>query len=164
MIMGHADDLKSYEAAINDARARWPKGPWTGEPDRVEWAFDGFPCLMVRSIVTGAWCGYVGVPPSHPFHGKHYAELELDFPIEVNYARGCNGPICHVPEPGVTDAVHWIGFDCAHAFDDTPALASALVGSGLPTYGRYRALDEVRHLVHALALELKSVQLEAGKP
>lgn len=160
--MGHAEDLKSYETAMRKARANWPEGPWTAEPDRIEWRFDGFPCLMVRSVITGAWCGYVGVAPGHPLHGQHFEDFMLDLPVEINYSRGCSGPICHVPEPGASDAVHWIGFDCAHAFDLYPALSSELGSLLSHHHARYRNQDEVRHLVTALALELKIVQLVAA--
>lgn len=30
--------------------------------------------------------------------------------------------ICHIPEPGATDDVWWIGFDTAHAFDYVPGM------------------------------------------
>jgi hypothetical protein len=49
----------------------WARGPWDTEPDRLEFEAEGFPCLMVRNK-SGAWCGYVGVPPTHPWHGTWY--------------------------------------------------------------------------------------------
>jgi hypothetical protein len=65
-------------------------------------------------------------------------------------------------EPGAPDAVHWIGFDCAHAFDLYPAISLVLGKLLSRHHGRYRDKDEVRHLVTALALELKVLQLAAA--
>lgn len=50
----------------------WGDGPWVQEPDRVEWVDEetGYQCLARRTKHTGTWCGYVGVPPGHPWFGK----------------------------------------------------------------------------------------------
>jgi hypothetical protein len=53
-------------------KEKWGDGPWTLEPDRLEFEAHGFPCLLNRAPVTGAWCGYVAVPPGHPLHGVWY--------------------------------------------------------------------------------------------
>lgn len=116
---------------MNDYRMpkqQWPPGPWDDEPDRVPWTdpATGYPCIIRRNPV-GAWCGYVGVPPGHPYHGKGYNEIdyeEIDIHGGLTYAAGCdddpaNG-ICHIPPPGQPDDVWWFGFDCAHAGDITP--------------------------------------------
>lgn len=102
-------------------RTYWEPGPWDGEPDRKEWRHSsGLACLAVRANTTGAWCGYVGVPPGHPYHGKGYDEVEVEVHWGLTYANACRGPICHVPAPGESDDVWWLGFDCAHAGDLTP--------------------------------------------
>lgn len=106
----------------------WGPGPWQDEPDRAEWRdpATGLPCLAVRAMHTGAWCGYVAVPPGHPLHGKGYDDLNLDVHGGPTYANACRGDICHVPAPGEPDDVWWIGFDCGHAFDLVPSLAATL--------------------------------------
>lgn len=108
-------------------KSAWPRGPWDDEPDKVQWQDEvtGLLCLIHRGP-SGALCGYVGVSPGHPLHGVG-TEDALDRGLSVHggitYAAGCqHGPdpstgICHIPEPGETDDVWWIGFDCAHAFD-----------------------------------------------
>jgi hypothetical protein len=170
--MGHAEDLKAYEATMREARLQWPEGPWTNEPDRLAWETDGYPCLMVRSHVTGAWCGYVGLPPAHPFHGKDLVSINegLLFPRSIDYAKGCDYVVCHA---GEGDDVYWIGFQCAHAFDDCPLFhrgeptrrARGVTRRGHPVYGittsgwTYWDAQIVRAMVAALALELKAVQL-----
>jgi hypothetical protein len=100
--------------------------PWSNEPDREEFKHAGFPCILNRSPNSGAWCGYVGVPPSHPLHGKHYDVLNRLDDVSVHggitYGRACEDPICHVPAPGEPDDVWWFGFDCAHGGDFKPGL------------------------------------------
>jgi hypothetical protein len=110
-------------------------GPWDDEPDREEWRSHGLPCLVKRGP-SGAWCGYVGVPPGHPWHGTSYNEALCghegcyEHHIEVNvhggltYAAPCDGDegegICHVPQEGEPADVWWLGFDCAHSGDLSP--------------------------------------------
>jgi len=124
-------------------RSKWPAGPWDMEPeDRVDFVHDGFACLMLRNAV-GAWCGYVGVPPGHKWHGVDYEDIPV---ITVHggltYSFECSGSICHVPEPGMPDDVWWLGFDTAHSGDRTPLFSLD---------GIYRTKEyvenEIRHLV-----------------
>jgi hypothetical protein len=119
--------------------------PWTTEPNRVAFEHAGFPCIIKRGPIR-AWCGYVGVPPGHPWHGKNdssiygdytedYDRIEPAWPVPsvhggVTYGEACDGDplggVCHVAKDGEPDDVWWIGFDCAHAFDYVPG-ASARV-------------------------------------
>lgn len=48
-------------------KSQWGKGPWQDEPDRFQWVdkATGLTCLILRGP-TGALCGYVGVPETHP--------------------------------------------------------------------------------------------------
>lgn len=102
-------------------KSQWPDGPWKDEPDRKEWRHLGLPCLMVRQKNHGAWCGYVAVPPGHPLHGVHYDECDVSVHGGLTYSDKCHGRVCHVPAPGEPDDVWWLGFDCAHCGDRTPA-------------------------------------------
>lgn len=100
---------------------RYGPGPWVGEPDRLEWRYHGVPCLMVRNVEMGNWCGYAAVPPGHPWHGKDMNALEaVDAHGGLTYANKCGGHICHLPEPGESDDVWWLGFDFAHWQDVMP--------------------------------------------
>lgn len=104
-------------------KPEWGTGPWDDEPDRKEWQSRGFPCLARRNIM-GAWCGYVAVPPGHPWHGKDIYGVDVNVHGGPTYAAACDGEdICHKPPPGEPDDVWWIGFDCAHAGDLIPGLA-----------------------------------------
>ncbi len=91
-----------------------PDGPWHAEPDHVEFEHDGMPCILHRNA---AWCGYVAVPPGHPWHGKSYDQVDVDVHGGPTYAEKCSGKICHVAKPGEPDDVWWIGFDCNHHGD-----------------------------------------------
>ena len=138
-----------YEASQAKMRPTWPQGPWSSEPDRVEWRSHGLPCLILRGPLGGL-CGYVGVPPEHPAHGKGYDDIDVCVHGGLTYARACGGAICHVPAEGETENVWWLGFDCAHCGDMTPSDAK---------YGHnrndvYRDVDYVRCEVESLAEQL----------
>jgi hypothetical protein len=109
---------ESHDKQID--KSKWGDGPWQTEPDRVEWRYKGFPLLAVRHDELGHWCAYVGVPPAHPWHGKGYDEVDANVHGGLTYAAKCSDHVCHVPEPGETDDVWWLGFDYAHAGDLSP--------------------------------------------
>jgi hypothetical protein len=92
-------------------RQGWPAGPWLDEPDREEFEHKGLPCILARSPVTGAWCGYVGLAPGHPCHKKGFAGVDTDDVdrLEVHggitFAQECCGCVCHVPKAGEPEAL-----------------------------------------------------------
>lgn len=140
-------------------RTDWPAGPWDNEPeDRISWtdAATGLPCLMVRGG-GGAWCGYVAVAPGHPWHGKGSDEVPADVHGGLTYADACFGPICHVPAPGASDDVWWLGFDTSHAWDLRPADWRAYkrdaAGHVPVMIGEYRDVAYVRAEVTSLAAQ-----------
>lgn len=153
-------------------------GEWHSEPDKVQWIDrrTDLDCLAVRSH-SGAWCGYVGVPPGHPCHGVDRKKLpNLEVHGGVNYTAGCDegAPeewgICHIPEPGRPADVWWLGFDCGH-FGDLKPLMITLVHhayrseklDGLAeAYFRetYRTLAYVRENVGLLAFQLDRLRAE----
>lgn len=104
-------------------------GPWADEPDKAQWVDEttGLDCLAVRAH-HGAWCGYVGIPPGHPWYDANPYHLgyecEAGIP-ELNYGDRCRDDdpepaVCHVPAPGRPADVYWVGFDNAHAWDLAP--------------------------------------------
>ena len=106
-------------------RTGWPPGPWDLEGDREEWVdpITGLQCLAKRNRM-GTWCGYVAVPPGHPWHGSDYNDLDVNVHGGLNYADSCdpgNG-ICHVAPAGQEDDLWWLGFDCAHFMDLVPRM------------------------------------------
>lgn len=155
-------------------KSEWGEGAWTREPDKVQWidGATGLDCLAVRQPRLGHWCGYVGVPPEHPFHGKDYGEHDDDWnytiDVEVHggltYASLCQETddesqgICHVAAPGRPENIWWFGFDCAHSGDLSPSMAARERAMGMspisPSYERYRPLSYVQNECMSLAGQL----------
>jgi hypothetical protein len=149
-------------------KSTWGDGPWQEEPDKVQWIDEatGFDCLARRGPM-GSWCGYVGVPPGHPAHGRDWVDVDVDVHGGLTFAGACDEDapeghgICHVPEPGRPADVWWLGFDCGHAFDVSPAFDAREREAGLPPLPHfaelpitYKPLAYVRAEVAALARQL----------
>lgn len=166
--------MKELEWTFRD-RTDWDDGPWTNEPDKAQWTDEhtGLPCMIHRNRY-GAWCGYVGIGPDHPFYQKPCDDADIDLSVHggLTFADGCDPDfnpatgqgICHIPEPGEPDDVWWFGFDCAHAFDLAPAMRALIRGCGV--YGPdeqwmlsfpgevYRDIEYVRAECAQLAIQL----------
>lgn len=172
--------VREYRHTTDAERAKWGEGPWLTEPDKIHWIDEatGLDCLMHRNS-GGAWCGYVGVVEGHPHFGIGYSGCSLpvkceesfcdhaiDCAIDVHggltYADFCQvnpddedrpeSGICHVAFDGRPERVWWLGFDCAHSWDVSPAYDFALdIGAGTRSY-RNRAYVEgqCRHLAAQL--------------
>ncbi len=146
-------------------RSEWGPGPWQDEPDLVEWRDEaGTPCLIARGPM-GALCGYVGLSPGHPWHGKEYSELpDPDVHGGLTFSSACQegGKICHVARPGEPEEVWWLGFDCNHSGDIAPAEQALLrsLKCSTPYYrdwGAYRDLEYLRSEVESLARQVRAV-------
>ena len=100
----------SYMVSVDFAvpKSDWPPGPWHDEPDRLDFEHAGLSCLALRNRF-GAWCGYVAVPPGHPFHGTGYNDVPAEVHGGLTYASTCDEPICHELKPGQPDGVWWLG-------------------------------------------------------
>lgn len=155
-------------------RSHWGTGPWDTEPDKVPWVDPGtgLDCLIVRNR-SGALCGYVGVPPTHPWYGAAYGyghsigprvdeqcdgycghnpDHFVDVHGGLTYSGRCQSSdnpasgICHVPAPGRPENVWWFGFDCMHSGDRMPLM---------PSWGdRYWTVPMVRSEVQSLARQI----------
>ena len=155
-------------------RSRWGKGPWDNEPDKIQWTDETteLPCLIKRSHL-GTLCGYIGVPKGHPLHEVSYFQKgkgsELLDAVEdashcgLTYSDKCQrGPesqtVCHVPEPGETDDVWWLGFDCGHLGDYVPAIPPIAFDDV------YRDVAYVTHRVTHMALvAMNGVLADTGR-
>lgn len=114
-------------------RSAWGSGPWDNEPDKKQWqdAATGMACLALRNSF-GAWCGYVGVPPSHRLHGHPYRDVDtyIDVHGGLTFAAACapdpdpSKGICHE----AATEVWWFGFDCLHCGDRAPDPACGFYG------------------------------------
>jgi hypothetical protein len=140
---------ESNEYAVD--RSEWSGGPWDLETDdKVVWVDQetGLDCMMIRNGM-GAWCGYVGLPPEHPDHGKDYMEVwGYDVQGGLTYSESCSGNVCHVPEEGRPHDVWWLGFDCSHSGDASPDPYR------WDEYGTYRTQAVVRAWVVELAAQV----------
>jgi hypothetical protein len=164
----------------NIGKDTWGDGPWQKEPDKIQWIDDAtdLDCLMVRGP-GGHWCGYVGVPPEHPWHGVEYSasvpsikcdhdwhgdggcspESVIDVHGGLTFSRGCPEQhsefgICHVPQDGRPDNVWWFGFDCAHCDDASPSYRRKY---NWGNDGIYRTVSYVQDQCALLAKQLKDV-------
>ena len=116
-------------------KANWLPGPWHDEPDERHWEAHGFACHVTRVPPIGHLCGYVTVPPGHPWHGKGYDDIGAEAHGGLTYSR--------------TDGDGWrVGFDCAHAGDCCPGTDAWL--------GRKRGHEVYRDFAFVVA-ELSSV-------
>ena len=145
----------------NIDKSSWPRGIWDAEPDKVQWQDEatGLPCIAKRVPYSGHWCGYVGVPPTHPFYEKDYDEVDdVECHGGLTFASSCQEgepgeTICYVPAPGEPDDIWWLGFDCAHWSDYQPAMEQF---GRLPA-GTYRTLAYVKDQCASLAAQLKAL-------
>ncbi len=129
----------------------WIEGPWSGEPDRVAFELGGFRCVLDRDS-SGAWCGYIGIPPGHPWHGLYYGDVKASAHQGLTYGRQ------DVPArltSGAPADLHWFGFDCAHtgSGDLTPAWATWHQRHGFPLLPNlvYKTIDYARSQLERLA-------------
>lgn len=143
-------------------KASWGPGPWDDEPDRLQWIDQAsdLDCLIVRGPY-GALCGYVGVPPGHPWHGTSYGDLPQEVWVHggLTYSAECRGDICHVPEPGRPHEVWWFGFDCSHFSDLAPRMAAMDRAYGFPPPSHpmtYKTADYVRIQCADLARQIRA--------
>jgi hypothetical protein len=144
-------------------KSAWGVGPWTEEPDRVEWYFRDIACLALRHPDSGHWCGYAAVHPGHPWHGRDFMDLDLDVHGGLTFSAPCAPPsderakreqVCHVPRPGEPDAVWWLGFDCSHAWDIAPARAARHREFAPGPDEVYRRIGYVKMQAQALAHQI----------
>jgi hypothetical protein len=139
-------------------RDGWPKGEWDNEPDRVDFIHAGFSCFILRNPL-GAWCGYVGVPNTHPAYEKSYDDIDVNVHGGLTYAEKCSGAICHIPQAGMPDDVWWLGFDTAHSGDNPPSMRIFKFNPN----GTYKDMNYVINETKQLADQLKYQEYLASK-
>lgn len=157
--------MKTLEWKTMD-KSGWGDGPWQNEPDKRQWMDEatGLPCLIVRNN-SGSLCGYVGVSAGHPCfqqdYDAAYAVADFDAHGGLTFADHCMAHpegeghgICHVVEPEDNDDVWWLGFDCAHSGDYSPAHARYGKLYAPNIHERYRDFSYVESEVRRLAEQL----------
>lgn len=120
-----------------DQKALLPKGkdgtPWVAvEGGGV---YKNYEFLIVLNTI-GHRCGYVAIPPSHPFNNTPLEKYEFAGKTREHYNYDqldidCHGGLTYMDrEHSLKDLLpipcndFWIGFDCGHCFDasDTDAM------------------------------------------
>ena len=96
---------------------------WTDEPDHERWTDEasGYECVIQRHTSLKHLCGYVGLPASHPWHGKGYDDVRMMDNEWVEVHGGLTYADRHEPQ-GQPDGLWWLGFDCAHSGDLSPGV------------------------------------------
>lgn len=145
-------NVDDFKFLIIEKKKKWGEGPWSKEPDRVEFEVFGFHCLLQRSAM-GAWCGYVALPEGHPFYNLDYTIPDVSVHGGLIYSNVCAGHICHKSHG--PDNVWWLGFDCAHYMDYVPEMGSLLNRSFGYDGDVYRDINYVRYETVALAKQLR---------
>ena len=130
-------------------RSRWPEGEWDGEPDRVNLGLRaGLPCMIRRSDL-GSWCGYVGVPATHPAWGHHYDLVDVSAHGGLTYAD-------FIDDRDLPENHWWLGFDCGHAGDIIPGMP-LMTNIPHPRGDTYKNRAYVTHEVEMLAEQLSAM-------
>lgn len=83
-------------------------GPWQLEPDAYAFEYRTLPCLLVRGPY-GAWCGYVALPPGHPWTSLDLCLVDSSV---VDVHGGVTSQDKLVEKLGVSYCA--VGFDCSH--------------------------------------------------
>ena len=162
-------------------------GIWDDEPDELNWEHAGVACHLSRCKPSGHLCGYVGVPASHPYHGKHYddkvhfenieekkidiekvgimtafcasihADVDNDL-LSISLILEAHGGITFADKiKDLDETKWWFGFDCAHNGDLSPYY------SGSFRQGTYRDIEYVKAETNRLAEQLAAVSMEGVK-
>jgi hypothetical protein len=105
----------------------------------------------VTSNRLGYRCGYVRVPPGHPWHGKDYSSIEPYPEVHGGLTFSEADTDCG---KGGDDNAWWLGFDCAHHMDaPDPELPGSeqMLRYGIPTYGTIKTTSYVEAECRSLA-------------
>ena len=107
--------MKEEHILTEDQKLQWwGKGPWTSEPDKVTFEHNGLKCLIRRIYhdkipedLGGYFCGYVEIDEGHPlYHSNKRFDADVHGGVTWN---------------GFMQDTYYVGFDCNHAWDISPA-------------------------------------------
>ena len=125
--------------------------PWLHEGNALDFVCQktGYQIALRRHPELLHWCGYAGIPPEHPWHGRAYQDVEEHVRVHGGLTYS------HNSVPGSEEgAIWWFGFDCAHCHDLVPGIEiHRLVASG----DVYRDIEYVKNEAIDLAEQLATV-------
>lgn len=146
----------------------WGTGVWEHEPDKAVWVDEetGLDCMIFRHPDAGHLCGYVGVPPDHPYHGIDYNQCPLlvreddcpdrdeddfccehepvhRFPVHggLTFANDCQEP---TPEEWAAEFGLLSGDDLVLDRDDVAGLAAGVI----PSFAEWRRRKMPQRICH----------------
>ena len=89
-------------------------------PEVAFYVLGDFPCSIWKHDSLAHLCGYVGLPKSHPWFGLGYDEIDVEIHGGLTWSQHEETPggkdRCYPHETGDT---WWVGFDCAHFYDES---------------------------------------------
>jgi hypothetical protein len=134
------------------------KKEWESEPNELRFESSGFKCLIKRNSL-GALCGYVALPPGHPYYGKDYKGMNVDVHGELTWGRLGDD------EYGFDKGYYWVGFDCAHAFDYVPEMQNFLqhYSMDFDSATSYKNIEYVKNELIKLAEQLVPLNMAIKK-
>lgn len=114
--------IEKYAKNMDSLKEKTKEGPWKNEPDRMEFRYKDFNCLILRSQFLNL-CGYVGIKKDHPYYEKNFYELDEKVNVHggLTYSDFCNRRICS-DHYFSNDPLWWLGFDCSHLGDYVPGI------------------------------------------
>lgn len=154
------------------------------EPDYWTGQHEGYALLAQRNFQK-AWCGYVGIPLTHPHAKLSYGDrvpvktrnilienqspisimieamAEDDGKLSIDMLYNCPGGITWAAEKEPFDNIKgplwWFGFDCLHYNDLSPhqVFQNAVEGRSHWLQATYRNLEFVKAALISLAEQLK---------
>lgn len=150
-------ELATYVAQCKEAMSKLPPGPWDNEPHLFRFKYLGFHCVMIRNPILMHYCGYIGIPNTHPWYRKSQDSIEID----VHGGLTFNGD--HLPMGLGLESdsyMWWLGFDCAHAWDQAPFFLSKeytdIIGrSSVMADGEYRTFAFVKKQLNRMASQAR---------
>lgn len=109
--------IEEYHYWTCEEKLKWlGYGEWVEELDAVRFDYLGYEGFVMRIVKRepcekeayfgGHLCGYVTIPPGHPFFGKEDVDVT------------CHGGLTF----STVQEKHMIGFDCGHAVDLVPTM------------------------------------------
>lgn len=100
---------------------------------------------VVSIMPIGHRCGYVLLPPGHPWYNKGYDNIDVSIHGGLTFSRNVGDG------EGWPEAGYWIGFDCNH-YDDAPDL-DEMSSEFLAEYRRMEKLiQKAREVYRSLGL------------
>jgi len=124
------------------------KKEWETEPDKVEFEYKGFKCLILRHPTLLHLNGYVGLTENHQYYGKDCSKIDIDVHGGLTFAEMGDGE--NWPK-----GYYWIGFDTGHCTDYSPGMEK-IINRG--TNEIYKNIDYVTNEVKKLVDQLDIIQ------